>query len=109
MDTIDAVLGKTMDPTLMPEIKKCNWDNEKMILSTPDDAENDKKTKMEETAWYVDIFSDGDMETVAKRRRLHSPAKRLWTSFIATTRSNSFIRKRHFRQLIQWRHFPRRQ
>eukprot|EP00956_Cyclotella_meneghiniana_P041431 scaffold226801_cov23-Cyclotella_meneghiniana.AAC.1 len=30
MDTIDAVLGKTMDPTLMSEIEKCSWDNETM-------------------------------------------------------------------------------
>eukprot|EP00956_Cyclotella_meneghiniana_P043422 scaffold269659_cov166-Cyclotella_meneghiniana.AAC.1 len=60
MDTIDAVMGKTMDPTLMSEIEKCSWDNDKMILTTPDDAENDKKMKMEETAWYVDIFADGE-------------------------------------------------
>ena len=40
---------------------------ETMVLSTPDDEEIGKKMKMEEAAWYVDMFQD-DMEDSKKKK-----------------------------------------
>eukprot|EP00956_Cyclotella_meneghiniana_P018468 scaffold30756_cov39-Cyclotella_meneghiniana.AAC.6 len=67
MDTIDTVLAKTMDPVLVADIEKCNWDNETMVLSTPDDEEIGKKMKMEEAAWYVDMFQDDGDDSKKKK------------------------------------------
>ena len=67
MDTVDAVLAKTMDPVLVADIEKCNWDNETMVLTTPDDEEIGKKMKMEEAAWYVDMFED-DVDDSKKKK-----------------------------------------
>eukprot|EP00956_Cyclotella_meneghiniana_P025889 scaffold54940_cov39-Cyclotella_meneghiniana.AAC.1 len=67
MDTVDAVLAKTMDPVLVADIEKCSWDNETMVLTTPDDEEIGKKMKMEEAAWYVDMFEDDGDDSKKKK------------------------------------------
>ena len=61
-DLICEVISKSMDPMLVAEVKNCVWDEQTRTLTTPADAEEEKKKKMEEAAWYSDVFGDNMLD-----------------------------------------------
>jgi hypothetical protein len=65
---ISDVVRASMDPTLVNSIGECAWDEKLMVLTTPEDAENDKMRAMEEAAWYNDEFGDHMVDTSKKEK-----------------------------------------
>jgi hypothetical protein len=51
-DLIERLLKISVDPELIKDIGKCKWDKKKLALTTPKDAEEANKKKLEEAAWY---------------------------------------------------------
>ena len=51
-DLIEKLLKISVDPELIKEIGQYKWDTNKLALTTPKDAEEANKIKLEEAAWY---------------------------------------------------------
>ena len=68
-ELIAEVISKSMDPILVNEIERCQWDEKAMTLTTPEDVENDKMKKMEEAAWYNDVFGDNIFDLRKQEKR----------------------------------------
>jgi hypothetical protein len=65
---IADVVRASMDPILVNMVSECKWDEKLMILTTPEDAENEKIRAMEEAAWYNDEFGDHMVDTSKKEK-----------------------------------------
>ena len=50
-DLIEQLLRVSVDPELIRDVGKCTWDNKSMVLTTPTDAEEAGKKKLEDAAW----------------------------------------------------------
>ena len=53
-----ALLKSSCDPSLFHNVKKCTWDKETKVLTTPEDKEKAKEEEMQKAAWYKDEFGD---------------------------------------------------
>ena len=63
---ITDVLGGSVDALMCQEIGRCSFDSESGKLSTPRDAEEERKKSLESQAWYKDEFGD-HMEGKSKK------------------------------------------
>ena len=68
-ELISELLAKSMDPILVNSISKCSWDNKSWYLTTPEDAEQEKLKRMEDAAWYSDVFGDNMVDTSKKEKQ----------------------------------------
>ena len=67
-ELIEELISKSMDPILVNSISSCKWDREKWVLATPEDEEQEKRMKMEEAAWYSDVFGDNMVDASRKEK-----------------------------------------
>jgi hypothetical protein len=65
---VQKVVSGTIDPTLVREIKDCEWDKEKRVLTTPKDAHNAKLEEMEKAAWYKDAYGENGFDMSKKEK-----------------------------------------
>jgi len=71
---VKTVIKVTIDPTFMNDIDNCTWDEVKLGLATPQDAENEKMAAMEKAAWYKDAYGENvfDMSKQEKKKQISS-------------------------------------
>jgi hypothetical protein len=65
---VHRVVSSTIDPTFVREIKNCEWDKDKRVLTTPEDAHNAKLEAMEQAAWYKDAYGENVFDMSKKER-----------------------------------------
>jgi hypothetical protein len=68
-DFVSRMVRAVMDPGLVNAIDQCTWDKETRVLTTPEDAENERMDKLEEAAWYKDEFGDHMVDTSRKEKK----------------------------------------
>jgi hypothetical protein len=100
-DLIARVIRASMDPILVNGIDKCSWEKEHWIMTTPEDAENEKLKAIEEAAWYNDEFGDHMVRTPAGRRRESMLTRRRWRSCTGIIHINRFIRGKGIMLVLQ--------
>ena len=70
------------NPELIKDVGKCTWDNKSMVLTTPKDAEEAGKKKLEDAAWYQQDYgvkmSNGGGK-YSKKDELLAPKKSILT------------------------------
>jgi hypothetical protein len=71
-DFTAQVIKGCFDPVLVRAIDDCQWDEATRVLTTPQDAENEKLAAMESAAWYKDAFGDNvfDMSKKEQSKKL---------------------------------------
>jgi hypothetical protein len=62
------VIKGCFDPVLVRGIDSCQWDEATRVLTTPQDAENEKLAAMESAAWYKDAFGDNVFDLSKKEQ-----------------------------------------
>ena len=65
---VQRVVSGTVDPTFVRDIKNCEWDKEKRVLTTSEDAHNEKLEEMEKAAWYTDAYGDNVFDMSKKEK-----------------------------------------
>jgi hypothetical protein len=65
---VHRVVSGTVDPTFVREIKNCKWDKEDLVLTTSEDAHNEKLEEMEKAAWYTDAYGDNVFDMSKKEK-----------------------------------------
>ena len=68
-ELIAEVIHMSMDSILVNEIKKCQWDEKSMVLTTPEELNNGKMKSMEDAAWYSYVFEDNMFDLSKKGKR----------------------------------------
>jgi len=71
-ELVKKVVKSTIDPMFMSEVDQCKWDAEKLVLTTPQDEENERNASLEQAAWYKDAFGENafDMSKKEKKRQM---------------------------------------
>ena len=71
-DFTARVVQGCFDPVLVWAIDSCQWNEETRVLTTPQDAENERLAAMESAAWYKDAFGENvfDMSKKEKSKEL---------------------------------------
>ena len=67
-ELVTELIAKSMDPILVNSIGKCKWEKDTWTLTTPEDVEQEKLKKMEDAAWYSDVFGDNMVEASKKEK-----------------------------------------
>ena len=73
-ELVKTVIKVTIDPTFTNDIDNCTWDEVKLVLATPQEAENKKMAVMEKAAWYKDAYGENvfDMNKQEKKKQISS-------------------------------------
>jgi hypothetical protein len=71
---ITDLIRASMDPILVNGMSSCKWEREHWILTTPEDAENEKLKAMEDAAWYNDEFGN-HMVDVSRKEKVEYASK----------------------------------
>ena len=66
---IKRLLEVSVDPTLLLEVKNCEWDPKTKTLTTPSDAANDEGLALEKAAWYNNDFGMKMGKTLSEETR----------------------------------------
>jgi hypothetical protein len=71
-ELVKKVVKSTIDPMFSREVDQCKWDVENLVLTTPQDVENEKNAALEQAAWYKDAFGENalDMSKKEKKRQI---------------------------------------
>ena len=65
-ELVKKVVKVTIDPSFTNEVDNCKWDEEKLVLTTPQDEENAKAAMLEQAAWYKDAFGENAFDMSKK-------------------------------------------
>ena len=65
-ELVKKVVKATIDPSFTNEVDNCKWDEEKLVLTTPQDEENAKAAMLEQAAWYKDAFGENAFDMSKK-------------------------------------------
>ncbi len=65
---VRRVVSGTIDPTFVREIRNCKWDREAFVLTTSEDAQNEKLEAMDKAAWYTDAYGDNVFDMSKKEK-----------------------------------------
>ena len=65
---VQRVVSGTVDPTFVRDIKNCEWDKDKRVLTTSEDAHNEKLEEMEKVVWYMDAYGDNVFDMSKKEK-----------------------------------------
>ena len=55
-ELVKKVVKATIDPSFTNEVDNCKWDEEKLVLTTPQDEENTKAAVLEQAAMVQGCF-----------------------------------------------------
>ena len=55
---VKELLRESCDPSLFHTLPQCTWDKETRVLTTPEDQEREKEKRLEDAAWYNNVFGE---------------------------------------------------
>jgi hypothetical protein len=76
-DLVKKVIKSTIDPMFTREVDQCKWDAENLVLTTPQDEENEKNAALEQAAWYKDAFGENAFDMCKKEKKRQIGAEEL--------------------------------
>jgi hypothetical protein len=74
---VNRLVRATVDPSLVNAIEDCRWNEKEMIITTPEDEEQEKLKAMEDAAWYNDEFGDHMVDTSKKEKMQYASKEAL--------------------------------
>ena len=75
---VDNLLKASIDPQLLHTMNVCKWDKATQVMSTPDDAAEEKDRDIENAAWYKDEFGSHMKDKGRKEKRTYAAPEQLF-------------------------------